>query len=195
MAVEHDLADLVAEAAAERPEALAIVESGGRRLSWSGLEDEVGRIATGLGMAGIVAGQRVLLAVGNRLEFVTTYLGVLRAQMVAVPVNPRATVDELARMIADSGSRLVVADPSTVAAVREAVALVRGAVEGANDLLDDDLVARAAAGLLVVVIDAEPREDELSFDRLRANHAEQVLPLPDPEKLATLLYTSGTSGR
>ena len=54
----------------------------------------------------------------------TTYLGVLRAQAVAVPVNPRATAGELARMIADSGARLVVADADTVATVREAVALV-----------------------------------------------------------------------
>ena len=94
MPAEHDLADLVAEAADERPDALAIVEAGGRSLTWAELEDEVGRIATGLGAAGVVAGQRVLLAVGNRLEFVTTYLGLLRAQVVAVPVNPRSTVDE-----------------------------------------------------------------------------------------------------
>ena len=194
MPVEHDLADLVAEAAAERPEALAIVEAGGRSLSWAALDDEVGRIATGLGSAGIVAGQRVLLTLGNRIEFVTTYLGVLRAQVVAVPVNPRATVDELTRMIADSGSRLVVADPSTIEAVREAVHTVRKAVDGAGAGLDEDLVARAVAAR-VAVIDADARDDELVYDRLRANPAEQVPPLPDPEKLATLLYTSGTSGR
>ena len=50
----------------------------------------------------MVAGQRVLLAMGNRVELVTTYLGALRAQLVAVPVNPRAKVEELAWMIADS---------------------------------------------------------------------------------------------
>ena len=49
--------------------------------------------------AGVVGAQRVLVAIGNRLEFVTTYLGVLRAQAVAVPVSPRSTVDELARML------------------------------------------------------------------------------------------------
>ena len=43
-------------------------------------------------------------------EFVSGYLGVLRAQGVAVPVNPRSSAGELARMIADSGSRLVLAD-------------------------------------------------------------------------------------
>ena len=194
MPAAHDLANLVAEAADERPEALAIVEAGGRSLTWAELEDEVGRIATGLGAAGIVAGHRVLLAVGNRLEFVTTYLGVLRAQVVAVPVNPRSTVDELARLIADSGSRLVVADPRTVGAVRDAVSIVRTALDGDGDVLDPDLVSRAVPPLVVVI--GEPATDgELTHDGLRSRAAESVPPLPDPEKLAALLYTSGTSGR
>jgi long-chain acyl-CoA synthetase len=194
MPAEHDLANLVAGAADERPEGLAIVEAGGRSLTWAELEDEVGRIASGLGAAGVVAGQRVLLAVGNRLEFVTTYLGVLRAQVVAVPVNPRSTVDELARLIADSGSRLAVADPETVGAVREAVTVVRRAIEGDGDVLDPDLVSRAVPPLVVVI--GDPADDgELTYDGLRSAAAQPVPPLPDPEKLAALLYTSGTSGR
>jgi long-chain acyl-CoA synthetase len=194
MPAEHDLATLVAGAAEERPGALAVVEAGGRSLTWAELEDEVGRIATGLGARGVVAGHRVLLAVGNRLEFVTTYLGVLRAQVVAVPVNPRSTVDELSRLIADSGARLVVADPQTVGAVRDAVAVVHDALEGKGDLLDPDLVSRAVPPLVVVI--GEPAlEGELAHDRLRSADARPVPPLPDPEKLAALLYTSGTSGR
>ena len=100
----HDVSSLVADAALDRPEMLAVVESGGRSVTWGVLEDEVARIATGLGAAGVVAGQRVLVAMGNRIEFVTSYLGVLRAQVVAVPVNPRATTGELALMVADSRS-------------------------------------------------------------------------------------------
>ncbi|HET8961820.1 class I adenylate-forming enzyme family protein [Nocardioides sp.] len=194
MPAAHDLADLVAEAAEERPDALAVVEAGGRGLTWAELEDEVGRIATGLGNAGVVAGHRVLLAIGNRLEFITTYLAVLRAQVVAVPVNPRSTVDELARLIADSGSRLVVAEPRTVDAVREAVSVVRGALAGDSDVLDPDLVSRAVPPRVAVA--GEPaREGELSHDALREGPARAVPPLQDPEKLAALLYTSGTSGR
>src|SRR5438105_9574400 len=92
----HDVSSLVAEAALDRPDMLAIVESGGRSVTWAQLEEEVARVATGLGAAGLVAGQRVLITMGNRIEFVVTYLGVLRAQVVAVPVNPRSTPGELA---------------------------------------------------------------------------------------------------
>lgn len=166
----RDVAELVAAAAAEQPDRLAIVESGGRALTWSELEDEVARLATGLGAAGVVGGQRVMLVLGNRLEFVTTYLGVLRAQAVAVPVNPGSAVGEIARMLDDSGSRVVVAEPATADAVGEAVA----------SLANPPRVA--------VVGDA-------SYADLRADQARPVPPLQDPDKLAALLYTSGTSGR
>jgi long-chain acyl-CoA synthetase len=191
---QHDLAALVAAAADRSPDKLAVVEAGGRSLTWSQLDDEVDRIAGGLGAVGIVAGHRVLIAVGNRLEFVTTYLGVLRAQVVAVPVNPRATTGELARMIADSGSRLVVSEPETVDAVREAVDLVERGLAGELGDVDPDLLSRAVAPR-VVVVEAAPRDGEVSFDALRAGPRRPVPPLQDPEKLAALLYTSGTSGR
>ena len=66
-----DVADLLVQAAAEDPDRLAIVESGGRRVTWGELDDEVGRLATGLGAAGIVAGHRVMIVLGNRIEFVS----------------------------------------------------------------------------------------------------------------------------
>ena len=188
-----DLADLVAEAAGESPDHLAVVEAGGRSLTWAQLEDEVARIATGLGAAGVVGGHRVLLALGNRLEFVTTYLGTLRAQAVAVPVNPRASVGELARMIADSGSRMVLADPDSLGGARAAVAAVRAAVERGEGDLDPALVARAVVPRLVVV-GAPPQPGEQTYEQLRADAPRPVPPLQDPEKLAALLYTSGTSG-
>ena len=173
----NDISAFVAEAAEDVPERQALVESGGRTLTWAGLEDEVARIATGLGAHGIRAGQRVMILVGNRIEFVTTYLGVLRAQVVAVPVNPRSTAGEVARMIADSGTRLVVADDTAVDVVRRALA----------ELGD-------AAVPAVVVTGAEPGPGEVAFEALRADVVRPVPPLPDPEKLAALLYTSGTSG-
>jgi long-chain acyl-CoA synthetase len=171
-----DVADLVTQAAAEAPDRWAVVEADGRRLTWAELDDEVSRVAAGLGSVGIVAGHRVLIALGNRAEFVTAYLGVLRTQAVAVPVNPRATVSELARMLADSGARLAVVEPDTLLPVRAAV-------------------AEAGVAVVLVVVDGEPGAGERSYAELCAAEPRPVPPLPDPEKLAVLLYTSGTSGR
>ncbi|HRD63355.1 MAG TPA: AMP-binding protein [Nocardioides sp.] len=191
-----DVADLLAVAAAEDPDRQAIVDSGGRRMTWGELEDEVGRLATGLGAAGIVAGHRVLVAMGNRIEFVTSYLAILRTQAVAVPVNPSSQSGELARMIADSGSRLVLADADTVTAVRGAVRALEEAraAEHPAGSIEADLVARLVVPR-VVVVGGTLQPGERSYDHLRAESARAVPPLQDPEKLAALLYTSGTSGR
>lgn len=175
----NDISAFVAEAAADVPERQALVESGGRSLTWARLEDEVARIATGLGAHGIRAGQRVMIVIGNRIEFVTTYLGVLRAQVVAVPVNPRSAPGEIARMVADSGTRLVVVDETALGVVRAGLGELPGDV----------------AWPVVVVTGAAPGPGEVAFAELRADVVRPVPPLPDPEKLAALLYTGGTSGR
>jgi long-chain acyl-CoA synthetase len=191
----HDVTELVTAAAERRPDQLAVVEADGRGLTWGDLEDQVARVASGLGRHGVVAGQRVLIALGNRLEFITSYLGVLRAQAVAVPVNPTSTEDELVRMIADSGSRLALGDTATLPQLRPAVRRVLAARGDQDDAqLDPDLIERSVP-TRVVVLDETPQDDEIGFDALVEEEGRPVPPLPDPDKLAVLLYTSGTSGR
>ncbi|MBS41760.1 MAG: AMP-dependent synthetase [Nocardioides sp.] len=175
-----DLPSLLADAARESPEKLAVVEAGGRGLTWAELDQEAGRVATGLGAAGVVAGQRVALVCPNRLEFVTTYLAVLRAQAVAVPINPRTTPRELGRILLGCAPRLVVADGDTVTSVREAV-----------ELAADAGLERAPR---VVAIGTTLRPGERSYDHLRADRARPVPPVHDLERLAALLYTSGATG-
>ena len=189
-----DLAELLTQAAVDAPDHRALVEADGRSLTWAELDNEVGRVATGLGDAGIVAGHRVLLAMANRAELVAAYFGVLRAQAVAVPVNPRATISELARMLADSGVRLAFVDVGTADAVRAAKAMVDAGLAGERSDLDEDVISRAAPTSLVTVGEAAG-PGEVTYDGLLAAEPRSVPPLLDPHKLAVLLYTSGTSGR
>lgn len=200
-----DLVDLVVAAAAAVPQHPALVADG-TTLTWAELDREVGRVAHGLASAGVVAGHRVALALANRPEMVIGYLAVLRVQAVAVPLNPRATADELARMLADSSARMVVADPVSVAAVRSAVATLTAALadedrgepgdprpaDGGG--LPSELLARAVVPR-VVTVGTTLQPGERSWDVLRADSTREHPQLPDPEKLAVLLYTSGASGR
>ncbi|KRF16637.1 hypothetical protein ASG90_10225 [Nocardioides sp. Soil797] len=191
----NSVADLLTSAARDLPDGLAVVEaSSGRRVTWAELEDEVDRVAAGFGRQGTVAGYRVMLALGNRIEFITTYLGALRAQLVVVPVNPRSTANEFARMLADSGARLVVADPDTVGAVREAISFLESARSGDFEGIDPALLEGVPTPRTVVVATA-PEQGERSYDELSASHGRALPALQDPETLAALLYTSGTSGR
>ncbi len=184
------LPDLVRSAAAATPDRTAVVEASGRRVTWAELDAEVDAVAHGLNAQGLVAGYRVVVATGNRLEFVTSYLGALRARLVAVPVNPRSATGEMVRMIADSGARLVVADTDTVTTVRQAVAGLEDALVGA-----DEELRRRTVVPRVVVVDAPHLPGETAYPDLLTDAAVRLPPGGDPEALAVLLYTSGTSGR
>ena len=187
--------DLVVAAAADAAQQPAVV-AGDTVLTWAELDHEVGRVAHGMVSAGVVAGHRVALAMANRPELVVAYLAVLRVQAVAVPLNPRATADELARMLADCGARMVLADDVAVTGVREAVDRLAAELADppAEGGLPAELLARAVVPR-VVVAGATLRPGEKAYDHLRADRTREHPQLPDPEKLATLLYTSGASGR
>jgi len=188
--VSVHLPDLVRAAASASPDRVAVVEAGGRRVTWAELDAEVDAVAHGLNARGLVAGYRVVVATGNRLEFVTGYLGALRARLVAVPVNPRSATGEMVRMIADSGARLVFADPHTITTVRQAVAGLEDALVGA----DEELRRRTVVPRMVVV-GAPTLPGETAYPDLLTAPAVALPPSEDPEALAVLLYTSGTSGR
>jgi long-chain acyl-CoA synthetase len=183
-----NVADLLATAAREEPERIALSEAAtGRSITWAALDDLADRVAHGLSGAGMVAGYRVMIAVTNRIEFVATYYGVLRARMVAVPINPRSATGEVVRMLVDCGARMVVADPTTIGTLRAAVVGVREALEASG--------SEAATPPRVVGIDTPPEDGERTWDQLVSRTGEPVPGVTDAESLAVLLYTSGTSGR
>lgn len=164
-------------------------DEGRRDVTWAELDAEVDRVATGLAAAGLVAGYRVMLVMGNRLEHVVTYLALLRAQVVAVPVDPRAPADELARRLRATGARMVVADGPAAGAVREAVdALAAEPAEPAEDGAATEVAPR------VVLVGATLRPGERSYDQLRATGVRPALPVRDPEALSVLLHTGDAGG-
>lgn len=186
-----NLSQLLTRAASTAPDKVALIDTGpaqgasgaqleDTRVTWAELDRLVDAVSLGVAAHGVRGGQRVLIALGNRLEFAAAYLGVLRAGAVAVPVNPRSAVGEFQRMAADSGARLGITDAHTIAAVREAIATAP---------------PEFSAIPTVVVIDAPAATGEIAWPDF-VNHQGKAVPLPaEPESLAVLLYTSGTSGR
>lgn len=115
-----NVADLVRRAAQASPDRMALVAEE-RRLTWAELDREIDRWAAALSGGGLVAGYRVALALGNSIEFVLSYFGALRAGLVVVLVNPAATATEVADVLTDTRARVVLADNTSVEAVRSAV--------------------------------------------------------------------------
>lgn len=171
-----NVAELVGRAAAGRGGETALVD-GDRRVTWRDLDRAISETAGGLVSLGLVAGHRVAVAMANSVEFVVTYLAVLRAGLVAVPFSTVSRPREVARMLADSGARVCFADAETIGVIRSAVA-----------------EQRAGSSPLVVVHGVEPAEAEAGYESVRSTDTEPASPL-DAETLALLLYTSGTSGR
>jgi long-chain acyl-CoA synthetase len=181
-----NLADLLRRQAAQRPDGVAISDAR-RRLTWSGLDTEVDRVAAGLTRLGLVAGYRVAISLGNRVEFVTSYLAALRAGLVAVPLNPAAPTGDVVRVLADCGARVCICEAGTAVPVRGAVAGLADALSGADQALRERSVVP-----LVVVVDAPALPGEHRYEDLAGTEAPVASPR-DPEALAVLLYTSGTS--
>ncbi len=67
--MDSNVADLVTRAASQEPDKILLSEAAtGRTVTGRGLEDLVQRVAQGLSDAGMVAGYRVMVATGNRIE-------------------------------------------------------------------------------------------------------------------------------
>jgi long-chain acyl-CoA synthetase len=189
--VTAHLAELLSQAAVEAGDRVALIEAGsGRRVTWAELDDEADRVAHGFAEMGLVAGYRVVIALANRTEFVASYLGALRAGLVAVPVNPRSATGELVRLLADCGARAVLADVATITTVRQAVAGLDEALRGS-----DEEVRRTTAVPRVVVVGELAGAGEMPYDDLIARRGDVTPVGADTERLAVLLYTSGTSGQ
>jgi long-chain acyl-CoA synthetase len=198
--VTATVADLLSRAAAEAPDAVALVAAAsGVGTTWSALDEAATRIARGLEEQGLVAGNRVALVAANRAELVPVYLGVLRARMVAVPVNPQAATGELLRVVADSGARLVVADRSAVDAARLVVAgladVVKAGVTGAGVVTAGPGLHADGPAPRLATLDCPAGPGELTVEGLLAVAPGPLPPARDPESLAALLYTSGDAAR
>jgi long-chain acyl-CoA synthetase len=112
--------------------AVAIVEVGGRSLTYGELWDGAARVAGGLRDAGIARGDRVAIRLGNGADWVLAFFGVQLLGAVAVPVNTRLTEQEVAYVVNDSGAAFTLTPDA---------ALPDGEPTAVEDLAPDDLAA------------------------------------------------------
>ncbi len=166
-----NLAELVRVAAQRSPDKPALLFGSGA-LSWRELDARVDAAATALRGLGLVRGDRVGLSLSNTPDFPVAYFGALRAGLVAVPLNPGCTAQELRWTLGDSGARAVV---------------VRAAGADLLTPLADEL------GALEHVLVADPAGEW--HDLLERSAGAAADHVGGGEDLAVLLYTSGTSGR
>src|ERR1700722_1194350 len=105
--VHSSLVTMLRAAVDAAPNAEAIVEAGGPRVTYQQLWDRSARIAGGLKQAGIERGERVAIRLGNGLDWCLAFFGIQLAGAIGVPVNTRFSESEADYVIQDSGSKFV----------------------------------------------------------------------------------------
>ncbi|WP_174544933.1 class I adenylate-forming enzyme family protein [Sphingomonas asaccharolytica] len=145
--------------------------AGEERLTFGQVYHQAGGVARSLVTQGIKRGDRVGIAMRNSPSWIALYMGVLMAGGIAVLLNGWWQSEELASALAEVECSIVFADPP------------RG-----KRLADiDGLTAR-----VVVIDDVKPLSEALAGV---SSDAETALPELGPDDLATILFTSGSTGQ
>ena len=76
-------------------------------LTWSALISRTNQVANGLAALGLKPGDRAAVLMGNSLSTVEVLVGLMRAGIAAVPMNPGVTDESIAAMMADAGVRVL----------------------------------------------------------------------------------------
>jgi fatty-acyl-CoA synthase len=179
--------------AAKDPQRVAI-DYYGRRLTYAELKRQVDAIAGYLQQrCGVKRGDRVLLDVQNSPQFIIAYYAILRADAAVVPVNPMNRTDELRHYVEDSDAAMAIVGQDVFAQIQPVRALKHILVAAYSDYLD------AASDLPLPDFVRAPRQalsagvqywDEALAAGLRPGEH-----LAQPEDLAVMPYTSGTTGK
>jgi len=164
----------VRQGAREHPDKTALVDAAsGRSITYGALERLIGRCAAGLAAHGFAPRDTLVLFLPNLPEWPIAALGAMSAGGIVSGANPTIGASDLARQLRVTGARFVVTIPLFLETVRAAVAEVGAPV---TVILLGDAPQTVPFAALVACSDPEP----------------QIV--PDPDALAALPFSSGTSG-
>ena len=159
-----------------QPDAAALRHLG-RTTTWAELDRRVAALAGALSRRGVRFGDRVLILMLNRTEFIESFLAANKLGAIAVPVNFRMTPREIAFLIEDCDATVLIAE--------SVLAKVATAVRDLEPKLETVVVAGGAAD-----------DGVLDYDDLLAEVGEPAAPVDIPnDSPALIMYTSGTTGR
>jgi long-chain acyl-CoA synthetase len=142
---------------------------GWAELSWTEVADQVRRLGANLVEAGVAPGDRVLLMSENRVEWLLCDLAIMTAGAVTVPVYSSTTARVAQQIVDNSQARLAIVSGEPIANRLHVERIVR---------MDTDLPGW---------LDREP--GSAAFEQLEARAAALT-----PDEMATVVYTSGTTG-
>jgi len=161
----------------------------GRTFTYREMSEQVDQVAQSLLALGVQPGDRVALWMSNIWEWVAIQFAVTRIGAVLTPLNTRLRVEDLRHTLRDSGAKVL---------LTQAKSQEFSYVEVICEILQD----RASVSNLQHVVVARPAGQYsvpfVGWDEfIAAGRYSPKTPRPatDPNELAYILYTSGTTSR
>ncbi len=179
--IAHEAVDRHLEhGGADRPALRWLGKTGARReLTYRELAAATNRFANALVRLGLGPGDRVFVLLGRVPELYVAVLGALKAKCVASPLFSAFGPEPIATRLELGDARVLVTTE----------ALYRRKVEGLRSRLPK-------LAHVILVDEGGPLRDTVRWNSLMAAASDQfVIPSTDPEEMALLHFTSGTTGR
>jgi len=193
MAAETTINQVFRNRVAEYGDRLAVEKKRNGRweqASWAEYYDRSRNVGLGLHALGVGRGDRVALLSENRLEWLYADMGTLGIGACLVPLYPTLAADEVGHIVRDSGAKVFIVEnhaqlDKALTAAETCPDLARIVVmeDSSNRPKDGDIMSFAD---LMALGREQGREGESFFEVLSASVG--------PEDLATIVYTSGTTG-
>jgi fatty-acyl-CoA synthase len=172
--IDMGLGRIIARQAELNPNARALTFES-KTLTYRELSDRIDRLAEGLRAGGIERGDRVGFLGVNHPAFVETMFAAGRLGAIYVPLNYRLTAAELAFIINDAGIRAIIVDDDHKPLIDEVRA----------ELVTERYIGSESGG---------PGWE--SLEDLIGSHEPLTDPVAaQPDDVALIMYTSGTTGR
>ncbi|MET9199145.1 fatty-acid--CoA ligase FadD5 [Gordonia sp. NPDC003585] len=145
--------------------------------TWRDLEHRSRAFGAALHRRGVRFGDRILMALLNRTEYVEAVLGANLIGAIPVPVNIRMSPAEVGYLVTDSGARVILTE--------RLLAPLAGAVSASTGGIDN-----------VIVVDGSDDPAHLDYETILAEDASDLPEVDVPEDtVALIMYTSGTTGK
>lgn len=172
--------DFLKRAVTYYSEKIAVIENE-TRLTYRQFQERVNRLSNLLISMGVQKGDRVAYLAPNTLQMLEGFYGVMQIGAIMVPFNTRLIPSDYAYMINHSGAKVVMVDAELAHLVEP---------------VKDELV-QVEHFVLLPFGKEEKREGWGTYESLLADASPEIPPIPSMNELdiATILYTSGTTGR
>ncbi len=167
----------------------------GQEITYNELQNNIISLAAALNRMGVKQGDRVAVLLQNTPHFFVSYFGVMRANAVVVPLNPMLVGEELAFLLEDSGSKLVITSEDLlpkVMAAKEKYPLREIIVTSYKDYLpqEPDLPVPE-----FVEKDYEVPDNVVRWKDMLGSSSEPPQVEVEAGDLCMLPYTSGSTGK